>query len=81
MHGLAGGVVVKTCKKCLEEKELKEFGLLRRSSDGLSNICGECRRELDRKRRHTIEFHNLPHQRRVWGDQMMKHLRINARDY
>jgi hypothetical protein len=41
----------------------------------------ECRREIERERRRTVEFHNLPHQRRKWGDQMMKHLRINARDY
>jgi len=72
---------MKPCKKCGVEKELDEFGVIRQNKDGRSNVCRCCQREIDRVRRRTVEFHNLPHQRRVWADQMYKLLRITARDY
>ena len=72
---------MKPCKKCGVEKELEEFYVNRQKRDGRSNVCRCCQQEIDRRRRHTIEFHNLPHQRRRWADMMYKHLRINARDY
>lgn len=72
---------MKPCKRCGVEKELVEFGIARQNCDGRSGTCMECRREIERERRRTVEFHNLPHQRRAWADSMMKLLRINARDY
>lgn len=72
---------MKPCKKCGVEKDLTEFDFAPKNRDGRSGTCSACRREIERQRRRTVEFHNLPHQRRAWADQMMKLLRINARDY
>lgn len=72
---------MKPCKKCGVEKELTEFDFAKKNCDGRTGVCKACLRERERQRRLTVEFHNLPHQRRKWADQMMKSLRINARDY
>jgi len=72
---------MKPCKKCGVEKELTEFDFVKRNCDGRSGVCSACRREIERQRRRTVEWHNLPSQRRIWADAMMKHLRITARDY
>ncbi|MBO6805898.1 hypothetical protein [Thalassospira sp.] len=39
---------MKTCSKCSEEKPAVEFGLRRRSPDGLQAWCRDCRREYQR---------------------------------
>lgn len=41
--------MTKICSKCNEEKEISEFGKLKRSPDGYRQRCKVCRREDDKK--------------------------------
>jgi hypothetical protein len=58
-----GGLTIKTCKKCTEEKEISEFRKDSRNKDGKDKICKACRKQ---------EYKDNPIQKKYYYDNIEK---------
>ena len=74
---------MKQCCKCKKNKELSEFGRMKKSSDGLHYRCKDCKREYDSKYYRTKEGRkeqitkNRSVQKEIIKDYLIVHLISN----
>lgn len=66
---------MKICSSCHEEKPATEFGLRRRSPDGLQAWCRDCRREYQRV--YAQKFRNPERHRRAQHRYRLRHAEKN----
>lgn len=70
----------KTCSKCGEVKNIRDFVKDRRYKDGLTNVCRACRNAYNRKR-YSARKEWVLKQTRAWIAKNKKKIRIYQKDY
>src|SRR5688572_8739647 len=66
----------KTCKECGVRKNINEFYMHPKTTDGYINICKDCKRAYARSR---LGLESVKESRRKWNHKNMKYIDAKAR--
>jgi len=70
----------KVCSKCNIEKELVNFGIKKKSNDGLNSLCKECR-NIDAKKYRNNNNQKIKVNQQKWYINNKKNVLDKMKDY